>query len=220
MNAIAEPPVFVSGIAGEVIATGVSEETFLAEYADLRCEWVEGIVIQMSPVKLRHNFLILYLCDLFQAYFEFRPIAQLIPSPFLLRMPTIRPRANREPDLMILLNGNQGELTETSFTGAPDIIIEIVSLESSERDRGAKFVEYQKIGAGEYWLLDPLIDQSYFYRRDERGAFILQTLDADQHYRTPLLPDFALHVPTLWQTKLPTVEAILQAVKAMLAIDD
>ena len=32
---------------------------------------------------------------------------------------------------------------------------------------------------------------------------------------TPLLPNFQLHVPTLWQDSLPNVIEVIQAVQAM-----
>ena len=41
--------------------------------------------------------------------------------------------------------------------------------------------------------------------------------DKDGFYTTPQLPDFGLHVPTLWVMPLPDPLVVVDAVKAMLA---
>ena len=100
--------------------------------------------------------------------------------------------------------------------GPADICIEVVSKESVKRDYGMKFEEYEMSGVKEYWLIDPLRAMAQIYRLNDTGVYILQTLDADGDYRTPLLPQFALHVLTLWAEPLPDYVAVLRSVEAML----
>ncbi len=212
-------PVTITSIAGEVIATGVTEAAYLEQYADDFCEWVEGAVIKTSPATRKHNQHINYLGTLLETYLALRPIGEVVFPPFVLRMPTIQPRANREPDLMLILHGNTGEISETAFTGAPDIVIEIVSEESSERDRGTKFNEYEKIGAREYWLFDSRRREALFYRLNTAGIFVRHDADAAGVYITPLLPEFGLQVDLLWQDPLPNPIEIVATVQAMLTAD-
>lgn len=54
-------------ISGSVIARGVSLEDYLARYAEHHCEWIEGVVIQMTPGTLKHNQLLYYLYQLLGA---------------------------------------------------------------------------------------------------------------------------------------------------------
>ncbi|MCC6616027.1 MAG: Uma2 family endonuclease [Anaerolineae bacterium] len=213
-------PVTITSLTGEVIATGVTEADYLEQYAENYCEWVEGAVIKMSPATRKHNQHINYLGTLLETYLALRPIGEVVFPPFVLRMPTIRPRANREPDLMLILHGNAGELTETTFTGAPDIVIEIVSEESSERDRGTKFNEYEKIGAREYWLFDSRRREALFYHLNDVGVFVRRDADATGIYTTPLLPDLHLHIAPLWQDTPPNPIEIVATVKAMLGDDE
>lgn len=199
---------------GEIIATNVSEAEYMEKYAAHYCEWVNGVVIRMSPASLRHNFLIDYLTDLFRIYFTLNPIGRLLSSPFVMNLSNIG--VKREPDLQIVLNANPHQLSETAMNGPADICVEIVSPESVERDRGEKFSDYERGGVGEYWIIDPLRDEALLYRLNDEGVYIPQPTDAEGLYRTPLLPKFALHVPTLWQEPLPDPLAVVNAVQAML----
>lgn len=203
--------------SGEIIATGISEEAYLDKYAAHHCEWIDGTVIKMAPATLRHNTLIGYLATVLNAYFELRPIGVVVQSPFPQRLTEIR--VTREPDLMVILNDNPNELTNTAMNGAADICIEVISPESVKRDRGEKFEEYEQGGIGEYWIFDYLREEALFYRRSDEGVFVRQVEDAGGNYKPPLLPGLVLNVPTLWRDELPGPAATVRAVTAMLTSD-
>jgi Uma2 family endonuclease len=197
--------------------TKISAEEYLDKYAELFYEWVDGVLIMPSPATLKHNDLIFYLSVLLNAYFRLNSIGRVAQSPFLMEVEATN--SKREPDLMVILNTNPGQLTETKMIGPADICIEIVSPGSTERDYGEKFSEYEKGGVKEYWLLDSLRREAHFYRLGEDGLYQSQLLDAQGNYRTPMLPNFALHVPILWQTRLPFPDEIVEAVKRMVTLE-
>lgn len=202
------------GLIGEIVATDVSLEDYMEHYAADYCEWVEGVVIRMAG-SVKHNNLGYYLRQFFAAYFELRPIGRAISQPFVMRLPAF-PNRRREPDLMIVLKNNPSEVKTTFLDGAADICIEVVSEESVERDHGDKFHEYEQGSVPEYWILDPLRSEARFYRLNEQGRYLPQGTDEDGNYRTPSLPGFALHVPTLWLDELPGPGATARAVSQML----
>ena len=204
----------LNDLIGEIVATNVSLEDYMEHYAEQHCEWIEGVVIKM-PGSLKHNKLIYYLYQFFRAYFDLRPLGGVVGQPFVMRLPAF-PNRRREPDLMIVLKTNPHELKDTYLDGAADICIEVVSEESIERDHGDKFHEYEVGGVPEYWILDPLHDESRFYRLKDHGRYVRQSEDADGNYRTAVLPGFVLHVPTLWQDDLPGPAATAQLVTDML----
>lgn len=212
--AVANPPI-EQAAAEAVSAPQVSLEVYMERFAAHFCEWVEGEVIPMSPVYIYHDRLTRYLAILLETFLSLRPIGQICQAPFVMRLPAF-PNRRREPDLQIILNNNPGTLTETYMDGPADICIEVVSPESVARDHGDKFEEYEKGGVREYWIIDPIRSEGRFYRRSGEGIFLRQAEDAEGFYRTPLLPGFALHVPTLWQDALPDPIQTVEAVKAML----
>jgi Uma2 family endonuclease len=199
--------------AEEIVATGVSAEDYLARYAETFHEWVEGVVVKMSPVTLQHDLLTNYLRQWLNAYFALNPMGRVVGEPFVMRLDAIG--RIREPDLQIILQGNPGQLTSTAMIGPADICIEVISPESVERDYGQKFSEYERAGVREYWIIDPLRQRADFNRLNESGIYTVIAPDDTDHYHTPLLPRLALHVPTLWVEPLPDIFAIGRAVQAM-----
>lgn len=198
--------------SGRIIATGVSFDDYMEQYAAQSCEWVDGMVIAMTPVIDKHVKLTQYSIMLFNAYFAYHAIGQVYDAPFVMKL-----ERAREPDIQVILNDNPHPLQRTMMNGPADICVEVVSEESIERDHGEKFREYEKGGVREYWIFDPLHEECRFYHLDENGIYRVQYPDAEGYYRTPLLPDFALNVPVLWQTPLPNFLEIAQFMAGLMA---
>lgn len=197
------------------VAIEVSLEDYLEHYAEQHYEWVEGVAIKMAPATLKHNALVHYLHALLDIYFSLRPVGIVVSSPFVVRLPEF-PKRRREPDLIVVLKSNPHELKETYMDGAPDICIEIVSEESTGRDHGEKFAEYEAGGVPEYWILDAVRRESRFYRLNAEKRYVRQEEDEGGNYRTPALPGLVLHVPTLWLENLPDIITTMNTVKSML----
>jgi Uma2 family endonuclease len=204
----------ISSHGGEILATGVTFEEYLVRFAGMHCELVDGNVIKMSPVSLTHQNSLGYIHALLGWYFEYRQIGCVILQPFVQRLKNVE--SKREPDLLVILRPNFERIKETYLDGAADICIEIASPGTEDVDRGDKFIEYEKGGVGEYWLFDPRRSEALFYRLNAEGLYVPQQVDVQGNYRTPLLPDFVLHVPTLWLTPLPSLSVILNTVQDML----
>jgi Uma2 family endonuclease len=200
---------------GRVVATGIPWETYMERYAAQFCEWVEGTVFAMSPVSEQHDNLTRYLALLLCAYLELRPLGHIRQAPFAMNIQA--EGITREPDIQIILESSLPRLTPTFMDGPADICVEVVSVESVQRDHGIKFSEYERAGVGEYWIIDPLRSEARFYRRDDTGIYVPQFPDNHSIYQTPDLPGLQIQVPLLWQAELPGPLAVTQAVQTMLA---
>jgi len=186
---------------GRIVAFNVGEEEFDEKYAESFHERVKRMVIKMSPVSEEHDGKGRTLSYILGFYFSFNPIGQLREAPFMLRYKDCD--IDREPDLMVILNDNPGPLTRTMMKGAPDICVEIISKESAGRDYGEKLTEYERLGAREYWIIDPLRDRATFYRMSEDGHYDLVSPDERGDYTTPILPKLALSIPDLFRKPAP-----------------
>jgi len=204
---------------GHIVAKDMTIEEYMETYAGGFYEYVEGYVIEMSPSRIEHVDLFKYLLALLDTYLAFRKIGKLVVQPFVMKLPEF-PARRREPDLFVVLNSNLNRLEKTFMDGPADIVIEIVSEESFERDTSDKFLEYQTGGVPEYWMFDVLRTDARFYRLNASGVYMPKPLSADKFYSTPLLPDLKLYVPVLWQEELPLNPDIVDAVRAMLTPDE
>ncbi len=193
----------------------VSADEYMERYAHDHYEWEQGRLVKMSPISDRHDELTGYLYTLLKSYFALNPIGRIKRDPFVLRLDKVNSR--RQPDLQIILNDNPGQFTDTAMIGPADICIEVVSMESVERDYGNKFAEYEAGGVREYWLVDPIRAECRLSRLSAEGRYQTQQPDAHGDYQTPLLPGLKFNLPTLWLEQLPHLYTVAGAVKAMLA---
>ncbi len=75
-----------------------------------------------------------------------------------------------QPDLLFVSRERQGIVAEEEIRGAPDLVVEILSPTTEERDRGLKRELYERQGVREYWVVDPEEDAVEVWRFGGRGA--------------------------------------------------
>lgn len=173
---------------------------------DMRAEWVDGAVILMSPVSLAHADLTVFLITLLNLYVTTHRLGKVVPQEFLMRLRS-RP-SGREPDLVFVSQEHINKFTRTYLDGPGDIVVEIVSEESVERDRVTKLAEYENAGVREYWLIDPLVPEAIFYRLNAEGQYDVVPVTPEGVFQSEVLPGFRLNVNWLWQEPKPLFEAM------------
>lgn len=172
---------------------------------DTWAEWVDGEVIVLSPASDRHQDLADFLVSVLRVYAEARDLGVIRSAPFLMKL-----ERGREPDVLFVAREHLDRLKENYLDGPADLVIEIVSPDSVERDRGSKFVEYEAAGVKEYWLIDPLRERAEFYQLDQEGFYRPVPPDGEGVYRSQVVPGFWLQVEWLWQAPLPKVLDVLR----------
>ena len=60
-----------------------------------------------------------------------------------------------QPDLLFVTKEREGIISERGCEGAPDLVVEVLSPSTEQRDRELKRKVYAKYGVVEYWLVDP-----------------------------------------------------------------
>ena len=120
---------------------------------DQRWELLDGIPYLMSSPSTRHqaisseihgqlwHFLKGKPCDVFSAPFDVRLNADGADDTVV------------QPDIVVICNNSI--ITKNGCSGAPDLVIEILSPSTSQRDKLVKYRKYQQAGVREYWIIDP-----------------------------------------------------------------
>jgi Uma2 family endonuclease len=186
----------------------VSWEQFLAWLdEDTFAEWVDGEIIEMPPVRDEHQFILGFLYRLLMAVVEEPELGLVYLAPFKLHLPS-RP-SGREPDMFFLHSEHADRAHPTYVEGPADLVVEIVSRESIQRDYQVKRAEYEAAGILEYWVIDPLQKTATFYHLGENGRYRAARLDANGIYTSRVIPGLRLRVSWLWQWPLPKFAAAL-----------
>ncbi len=176
----------------------ISYEQFLEWLdEDTWAEWVDGEVQLMSPVSSEHQEVGSFLIALLKLYVTYRQLGVVRYEPFQMKTGADLP--GRSPDILFVSNARRHLLRRTYLDGAADLVVEIVSAESEQRDRVQKFSEYERGGVREYWLIDPERRQAEFYVLGEDGKYALQMKGEQGVYRSTVLEGFWLRVEWLWQ---------------------
>ena len=100
-----------------------------------------------------------------------------------------------EPDMLYLSHERANDvLTPANLQGAPQLVIEIGSPATRQRDETIKRRMYERAGVSEYWVVDPDIDAVRVYRRtgERFDRAIELSREAGDVLATPLLPGLDL----------------------------
>jgi Uma2 family endonuclease len=113
-------------------------------------ELSEGrLIISPSPTD-RHQEISLNLSLLFASYVKLHRLGVVRYSPLDVRL---YEGVVREPDIIFMGNEHLDRITDK--WGVPDLVVEILSEGTAKVDKEDKYLEYQKAGVLEYWIVDP-----------------------------------------------------------------
>lgn len=177
---------------------------------DTRAEWVNGEVIVMSPASLVHIRLTRFLLSLLEDYVAERDLGEVLGTEFSVR---INSQRRRLPDLLFVAKDRTDRLLENHFEGAPNLIIEVVSDDSVERDWRIKYLEYEGAGVEEYWVIDPLHERLAAYSL-MAGTTYQPIVAAEGKVASHVVNGFYLRPEWLWCERPPKVPVILRELLA------
>ena len=99
-----------------------------------------------------------------------------------------------QPDLLFISREREHLITTENVRGAPDLVIEILSPSTADRDLGYKHELYGRHGVLEYWVLDPMAETVAVHRQRDGVLELTETLGRRGTLRTPLLEGLDLQL--------------------------
>ena len=115
------------------------------------------------------------------------------------------------PDLAFYRADRRDQIRESHIEGAPDLVVEVLSPRTADRDVGPKFAEYEQHGVTEYWVLDPETLAHRFYRRE--GELLVEYADGAARIRSTTVDGFFVMRSWLDPAKLPPLSEALAAIE-------
>jgi len=172
-----------------------------------KVEFIDGEVVMHSPARNRHLLVTNHVARLLDVYVATRKLGQVRIEKCLC----VFPRNDYEPDLVFFgLEKSAGLNAETMKFPVPDLVVEVLSESTEERDRGVKFQDYALHGVGEYWIIDPDAATVEQYLPGEDGYELAMKAGSGQ-LASEVVEGFTMPVEAIFEA-----EANLKALRELL----
>lgn len=103
-----------------------------------------------------------------------------------------------QPDVMFISKSRQSMIKEHNIDGAPDLVVEVLSPTTTERDRGVKLKLYERAGIPEYWLISPEARTIEVLGLSEGSYTCVGLYGAHDILSSPLLPSLQIPVQDIF----------------------
>ena len=124
----------------------------IPEGDDKRYELIDGeLILAPSPVP-QHQIISGNLFDILNSFVRSQELGLLMYAPMDV---VLSEHDVFQPDILFISNNRRDIIGDRNIQGAPDLVIEILSPETEDRDRGIKRDQYLRFGVREYWIIDP-----------------------------------------------------------------
>ena len=167
-----------------------------------RLELIKGKIFKMTPAPASaHQRISWVISGELYGYLKNRS-CQAYSAPFDVRLPRKGEDQDRkiftvvQPDVCVIFDPKK--VDARGCTGAPDIIVEILSPGNNQKELRNKYEAYEESGVTEYWIISP-----------QDKTFLKYTLIADHYqpsrlmtigdiFTTDILPGFELNLETVF----------------------
>lgn len=162
-----------------------------------RYELIEGVLYVSTAPGLPHQLVLQNLLVELGLFRRENPIGVIVPGPGTIF-------SNYDaviPDIVIIRNERWDSVTSSQkVTGAPDIVVEILSpgAENRRRDLEVKRKLYAKYGVAEYWIVDNDDWSIAIYRLQNQTLESVVTLRDDDVLTSAQLPGFELTIRSIF----------------------
>jgi len=105
-----------------------------------------------------------------------------------------------EPDIYFVSKERLSILTEQGATGAPDLVIEVLSPSTAKLDLGPKREVYAAAGVKEMWLVSPQHRRVDIYLLQETQLTLARSAVEGEALATALIPGLTLDVSEIFES--------------------
>jgi Uma2 family endonuclease len=158
-----------------------------------RHELIDGEHFVSPSPSLRHQIVLSNLFRALDGRIHTQDLGRLLFAPVDI---VLSPHDVVEPDLLFISHERAAILSENFLTGAPDLVVEVLSPSTRRLDMSRKRRLYQRFGVAEYWIVDPVAEAVAVYRGTEglwlRPAAHFDRRRGDERLVTPLLGGLAI----------------------------
>ncbi|WP_027356738.1 Uma2 family endonuclease [Desulfofundulus thermocisternus] len=179
--------------AGKIVLT-------YEDYLDLpddgnRYEILEGVLHVTPSPTTRHQRVSRNLQRIIDAYVLEHNLGEVFDAPLDVIFSNI---SIAQPDLIFVSHARSEIITEKNIAGAPDLVVEILSPNTSRRDRITKAHVYALYGVEYYWLVDPDATTVEEYRLEEGAYNLISRVTGNESFKPEIFPGLIVDLSKVW----------------------
>ena len=173
-------------------------EDYRTAPADKRYELLDGDLIMVPAPNVKHQRVLLRLAHKLGQFILDHELGELLPAPCDV---VLSDTDVVQPDLLFVSREREHLLSGgENVQGAPDLVVEILSPSTADKDRGYKRELYGRHGVSEYWLVDPIAETISIHRQHDGVLTATQTYRREQTLRSALLAGLELHLDDVFSS--------------------
>ena len=165
-------------------------DDYRARADDERYELLNGELMMVPAPNIKHQSILLTLGSELRRFVQEHELGEVFVAPVDV---VLSDTDVVQPDVLFISRAREDRITDENVRGAPDLVIEILSPSTADRDLGYKHELYGRRGVLEYWVVDPVAETvavhrqhdgrlepaGTFGRRDRLGTALLEGLQLD-----------------------------------------
>lgn len=169
----------------------LTSEDYLKMPDDERHELLDGELVMAPAPRTDHQMAVMNLGSLLHIFVKEKNLGVVLSAPTDVVLSDIDVV---QPDLLFISNERTHIITDENIQGAPDLIIEVLSPSTAERDRMFKLDLYARHGVKEYWLVDTDAKTVMVLLLGKHRFEVIGIYGEDQTLSSPTLTEFSLNV--------------------------
>ncbi len=158
-------------------------------------ELEDGKLIEMAQPTILHQMLLAYLMRIIGNYLAEKPLGQLFLEVEVQLLDSII----YVPDFCYVANDNDGLfIGKRALEGSPDLVVEILSPSTRNRDRSKKFRVYEAQGIQHYWIVDPYDKLIWVYENSALGFLTKHIIEPGEAFSPAIFPGLSIDLTSVW----------------------
>ena len=171
-----------------------------------RVELIKGKIFKMSPAPSSSHLDILMNLTLMFSKVFIKTSCKLYFAPFDVRLINFKDSTSDnqieslvQPDLCVICD--RSKIDQKGCLGAPDLVVEILSIGNSKKEMDTKFDLYQENKISEYWIVDPFQKTVLIYVLENDRYIGLKPYLIDAKITSITFPDLKISVKKIFDIR-------------------
>jgi len=164
-------------------------EDYLLMEEDKRYEIIDGRRYMVPAPTPHHQWISARLEQALRAFVEAHDLGLVLDAPCDV---VLSPTDVVQPDIFFIAQEHRNIITDRNIWGPPDLVVEILSPTTAEKDRDLKRKLYAAHGVREFWIVSPEAQTVEVLELGETGYRRAGLYARDEELHSPSFPELSI----------------------------